>query len=418
MPAHSRTGVLTVFAPFALGFFLSYLFRVVNAVIAPDLIAALGIDPGELGLLTSAYFLAFVVTQVPLGVALDRWGPRRIEAALLVVAAAGALLFARASSLGELIAGRALIGIGVSACLMAPFKAYSRAFPSEQLPMIHGLQLAAGGVGALVATYPVEIALTITDWRGVFVALAVLTIAIAALIVTTVPRHDEASTTRTLRDQLRDMRAVYTSPSIIRLAPWPAISQASFLAVQGLWAGPWLRDVAGYSRSVTAFILMLVALAMITGYVTMGAIAARMERRGVSALVVMWGGMSVFALLLAVLIAPPGPHTPVVWVLVGYFGTSGTLAYAILSRRAPVAVAGMVNTAHNLLVFIAAFAAQWGVGEVIRSVGQTGPSAGRTVAHYSAAGYRMAFAVLLAALAAGMVWTVMARGLRRRSTAP
>src|SRR5512134_357876 len=115
---------LRIFIPFALGYFLSYLYRTVNAVLAPDLVRDLGLDPAGLGLLTSAYFFAFALAQLPIGILLDRYGPRRVEACLLLFAAAGALLFARATSLPELLLGRGLIGLGVAACLMAAFKAF------------------------------------------------------------------------------------------------------------------------------------------------------------------------------------------------------------------------------------------------------------------------------------------------------
>ena len=148
--------LLRVFIPFALGYFLSYLFRTVNAVIAPDLVRDIGVDPASLGLLTSAYFLTFAAFQLPLGVLLDRYGPRRVEAVLLLFAAAGAFAFARAETLNGLLLGRALIGLGVSACLMAAFKAYTLWFPKEKWPLVNGFQMAAGGLGALAATAPVE----------------------------------------------------------------------------------------------------------------------------------------------------------------------------------------------------------------------------------------------------------------------
>jgi sugar phosphate permease len=124
--------VLRIFLPFAGGYLLSYLFRSVNAVIAPDLSQALQLDARELGLLTSVYFLGFALTQIPLGILLDRFGPRRVEAVLLVVAAIGALVFAGSADLGQLIAGRALIGVGVSVCLMAAFKAFASWFAAER----------------------------------------------------------------------------------------------------------------------------------------------------------------------------------------------------------------------------------------------------------------------------------------------
>ena len=194
----SNTGTLIrVFLPFGLGYFVSYLFRTINAVIAPDLVRDLGIDPAGLGLLTSSYLLAFAAFQLPLGLLLDRFGPRRVEASLLLFAALGAFIFARAESLTGLLIGRALIGLGVSACLMAAFKAFTLWFPPERLPFANGVQMISGGAGALAATVPVATALAYTDWRGVFLATSLLTL-VAAIVVWYVvpeiklPGHEES----------------------------------------------------------------------------------------------------------------------------------------------------------------------------------------------------------------------------------
>ena len=158
--------LLRVFIPFALGYFLSYLLRVVNAVIAPDLVRDLGLSASDLGLLTSTYFLAFAAFQLPLGILLDRFGPRRTESVLLLFAAGGACIFAVSDDLSGLMFGRALIGLGTSACLMAAFKAYVMWFPKEQIPLINSFQMTVGGFGAITGTMPVEITLQLTDWRG------------------------------------------------------------------------------------------------------------------------------------------------------------------------------------------------------------------------------------------------------------
>ncbi len=187
----SPLSLVRIFIPFALGYFLSYLYRVVNAVIAPDLISEIGMGPSDLGLLTSAYFLTFAAFQLPLGMLLDHYGPRKTEASLLIFAALGAFVFALSTSTIGLIAGRALIGFGVSACLMAAFKAYSIWLPRERLPLVNGFQMAAGGLGALSGTVPVEAALSITDWRGVFQVLGLITLVAAAAIFFVVPKRDE-----------------------------------------------------------------------------------------------------------------------------------------------------------------------------------------------------------------------------------
>ena len=121
-----------------------------------------------LGLLTSAYFLSFALSQLPVGLALDRWGPRRVEAVLLLLAGGGAALFAVADNATQLTAARALIGLGVSSCLMAAFKANSLWYPLERLPAVNGWIFAVGGLGALAATTPAAALLPILGWRGLF----------------------------------------------------------------------------------------------------------------------------------------------------------------------------------------------------------------------------------------------------------
>ncbi len=396
--------MLRVFAPFALGYFLSYFYRVVNAVIAPNLVSDVGLDAGALGMLTSTYFLAFGLFQFPLGMLLDRYGPRRTEAGLLVFAAMGALVFARADGLVELTIGRALIGLGVSACLMAAFKAFVVWFPAPRLPLVNGLQMAAGGLGALAGTAPVELLLGVTDWRGVFTALAVCTFiaALAVFVLVPDPKHPRRSgDTGGLGGQLRGVTQVFGSPIFWRLAPWTVMSQASLLSIQGLWAGPWLRDVAGLDRDGVANTLALTAAAMIVGYVLLGALAERLGRRGVSPMRVAAAGMGVFMAVQVVLIAQWTAAVQPLWILFGFFGTTGIVPYAALSQSFPPHLAGRANTGLNLIVFLGAFAAQWSIGALIDLWPKT-PADG-----YAAAGYRAAFLLMLVLQLAGLLWYLL-----------
>ena len=162
--------------PFAAAYFLSYFFRSANAVIGPELARELGLSAGDLGLLTSTYLLAFCLAQLPLGMLLDRFGARRVETTLLVLAAAGAALFAMADGMSGPALARAIIGLGVSACLMAAFKAFSQWYPPERQASLTGWMMTAGGLGALAATAPLEALLHITGWREIFVLLAVATL--------------------------------------------------------------------------------------------------------------------------------------------------------------------------------------------------------------------------------------------------
>ncbi|MEJ5359643.1 MAG: MFS transporter [Desulfobacterales bacterium] len=394
-----RGGVfLRVLAPFALAYFLSYLFRVVNAVIAPDLVADLGIGPADLGLLTAAYFISFAAFQIPLGIFLDRFGPRRVEGLLLLLAAAGASLFARAEGLWGLVLGRAGIGLGVAAGYMAAIKAYTLWFPPASWPRINGLHLAAGGLGALSATVPVEAALRIADWRGVFSGLSVLSLAVAAVIGFAVPEKRPASPPEALSRQWRGIREVFTSPRFWRVVPLTVASQAAFMAVHGLWSGPWLRDVAGLDRPAVAGVLFWTAAAMTAGYVGIGWVTERLGRAGVAPLTAGAWGMALFMVVQGLLILAPRGWAAVLWALFGFIGTAGVIPYPALAMQFPPALAGRVSTGLNVLVFVATFAAQWGIGAVIALFPPEAPG------RYAPAGYRASLLLLLLFQAAGLLW--------------
>lgn len=402
---------LRVFVPFAAGYFLSYLYRVVNAVIAPDLVADLGIGPSALGLLTSTYFIAFASSQLPLGVLLDRFGPRRVEAFLLLFAGLGAYLFSRAETLTGLVAARAFIGFGVSACLMAAFKAYTLWFTKAQWPLVNGFQMAAGGLGALAATAPVEAALGVTDWRGVFMVLTGLTLLVAGVVYGVVPERSAGHGGEGFGDQLKGVKSVFTSMVFWRTAPLTTMSQAAFLSIQGLWAGPWLRDVAGLDRAAVAGVLLWVAVAMIAGFIGLGALAARLSRSGIGVLTTAVAGMGLFMAVQALVLMAPVTWTPWVWMLFGFFGTSGIIAYAGLSQQFALQLSGRVTTAVNLLVFIAAFAGQWAIGGIIERwpVGADGA--------YALAGYRTGFAIMLGFQILALIWFGLAGRITRRPAA-
>ena len=401
---------IRIVLPFALGYFLSYLYRSLNAVIAPDLIRDIGLDAGILGLLTSAYFLAFAAFQLPLGILLDRFGPRRCEAALLLFAALGALVFAQATSASGLIAGRALIGLGVSACLMAAFKAIRLWFPEDRLPLVNGIQMASGGLGALTATAPIEFALQLTDWRGVFLILAALTVAVALLVFTLVPeRAAPSGTSETLGEAIGGIGTIYTNADFWRLAPLTIMSQASMLAIQGLWSGPWLRDVAGFERDPLATVLLMIAAAMVTGFLGLGALAERLARHGIPTTTVAIVGMSCFMTVQACIIIGWRDVAVPLWVLFGFTATAGILPYAVLPQFFPAQLSGRVITALNMLVFGTAFAFQWGIGAIIDLWPKTAAGG------FALTGYRAGFGTVLALQAAALVWFLMAPRFARRT---
>ena len=398
--------VFQVFLPFGFAYFLSYLFRVVNAVIAPNLISDLGLTAADLGLLTSANFFAFAAFQLPLGILLDRYGPRKTEACLLLIAAAGALVFGLAGDTPGLIAGRAMIGFGTSACLMAALKAYAHWIPNDRLPLITGFHMATGGMGALVATKPVEMALGFTDWRGVFFLLAGLTVLASILLMILVPKRDRAVSTETWGELANGIRQVFHDPVFIRIAPTAVVVQSGYLGVQSLWSGPWLRDVAGLDQGAMADGLLGIAACMVIGFISMGALTDRLGKVGIQPMTVGMVGMTLFTLTLALIGLNTLPGTTYLWFAFGLFGTFGILPYTALSQAFPSNLTGRAVSGLNLMVFFGAFAVQWGIGAIISLWPEPAPG------HFAPEGYQWAFLILAGLQTAGLVWYAVYRKSR------
>ena len=394
--------MLVVFCPFAAGYFLSFFFRNVNAVISRDLAAEFSLAPSDLGFLTATYLLAFAAFQLPLGVLLDRYGPRRVVAALLCVAAAGALTFALARDFTTLSIGRALIGLGVSGCLMGAIKAFTLWFPLSRLATLNGLYLAAGGLGGLSATAPAEALLGPLGWRAMFFILAGLSVAAALLTFAVVPEKKLPGEGQTLRAQIAGFGEIFSSMPFWRIALPLVVCHSGYLTLQGLWLAPWLYDVAGQDRPAVAHYLLITAAAYTAGSIFFGAASDRLARAGLSRMTMFKLGLVVSLASFGLLAA--GVHTGLGALLAvyGFTAISASLAYSLLTPLFPPAMTGRVNTASNVLMFGISFAFQWGVGAVLKHY----PAAdGR----YAPEGYGVALSILAALQLATLAWLLPMR---------
>lgn len=385
---------LRIFLPFAAGYYFSYFLRNVNAVIAPELTRELGVSAADLGLLTSAYLLAFGAVQLPLGLALDRYGARRVESFLLLIAATGCALFAAGSTLTELALARALIGLGVSACLMASFKAFSQWFGLERQASLNAAIMAAGGLGALTASTPLSWAIPHFGWRAVFVALAVAGLLAAAGIFST-PEKPGSASPEPLRRQLAGLAELLASRAFWRYAPQSMLIIGGFLALQGLWAVPWLMNFSGLSRAAAAHHLLLMGSGMLVGFLGIAFGVAPLTRRGLSPLRLLQGGMGVGLLATLLIVLGVAPGEPL-WFIFGLVFSVGNLAYALLQAHFSPALAGRVNTALNLMVFVGAFCIQWGFGAMVDVLQAAG--------HTTRAAYQTTFGGLLVLQVASWLW--------------
>ena len=378
---------LRVFIPFACGYFLSFFFRNVTAIISKDLAGEFTLSPADLGFLTSTYLLAFAAFQLPLGVLLDRYGPRRVVAALLCSAAAGALTFSLASDLTTLSIGRALIGLGVSAGLMGAIKAFSIWFPLSRLATLNGLYLGVGGLGAFAATAPAEVLVEGLGWRGMFLVLSGLCVGAALLVFFIVPEKPLPGQGETLRAQIAGFRRVFGSFLFWRIAAPLVVGQGAYIALQGLWLGPWLYDVAGMDRHGVANTLLLTAFAYICGSVFFGVASDRLQQRRISRMAVYKAGLSISLAMLMLIAA--GAHSRAVLFIYAFTGISSAISYALLTPLFPPEMTGRLITTSNVMLFSLSFAFQWGIGAVLRLYPVVD---GR----YAAAGYATAFAILAA----------------------
>ena len=400
---------LRVFLPFALGYFISYFFRNVNAIIEADLVGDLGFSAASLGLLTSVYFISFASFQLPLGLLLDRFGPRRTESVLLIFAALGALIFSMAESLSGLILGRLLIGFGVSACLMASFKAYVLWFPPDRLPLMNGLQMVAGGLGAMSATVPLRTALEFTDWRGVFLILSGLTLLSALVLWLVYPEKEGSTGPVPMKKQLEGLKTVLTSRPFLAIAPLVMFSQSAQMAIQGLWAKPWLRDVAGLDEAECANHLMWMMAAMMAGFFLLGLLSERLyHARKISPVTVGVSAMAVFIVLQLLMALGWTAQPMLLMTAFSFFATAGILPYAGLSQIFPKALSGRVSTSLNLTVFLGAFAVQWGLGEIIN----LWPSEGKG---YAPESYGAAFGSLAVLQLFGLLWFIVLNAMKHKA---
>jgi MFS family permease len=394
--------LLAIFLAFAFAYFLSALLRAVTATLAPVFSQELGLGAADLGLLAGAYFLGFASMQLPLGAALDRFGPRRSQLALMGVAVLGCLGFAAASTLGSLIAARAAIGIGVAACLMAPLTAYRQwLVPGEQL-RANSWMLMSGSLGMVASTLPVQWLLPVLGWRGLFVVLALGLLLAMALIAWRVPSPAMTAppAARAAGVAQSEAQAGYGAivrhPLFVACAPMAVLLYGGMVAIQALWAGPWLTAVGGVDANAAARGLFVVNVAMLLAFASWGAVLPRLAARGFDAVRLMRRGLWLPFLVLGWILWLGPDATAWHWALWCVSCTTVTLSQPAIGAAFAAAQAGRALSAFNLLIFVGVFAVQWGLGLAIDAL----LAAGAT----PVAAYRGAFAGFGLAAAASWAW--------------
>lgn len=399
--------VWRVFAVFAAAHFLSYFFRSANAVIADDLTASLGLSPGQLGLMSSLFFGAFALAQLPFGSALDRYGARLTTSLLMLSGVAGALVFAFAPSLLWLGVGRALLGLGTAGILMGGLKALSQILPPRRFAAVTGMLTAVGSSGALVATAPLAALNRALGWRSIFAggaAVLLLSAAAVAAGARTAGARTAGARTAAPDPQGAVVRAgtfadIFGSLPFWRLAFMGFAVMGTTFAYQSLWAGPYLTDAAGLPPVVAGNVMLLPGIGLVLGFFVSGWLAQRFGLARVLATATL-----VMVLVQASLAAAAGRGLPALLLgallfLLTASGSFALLLYAQVNRLFRPQLTGRAVTAINLFMFLGGFALQWGIGAVVGRLARAGePAAYAAALALSAALCTLALAIYLPTL--------------------
>ncbi len=396
--AMSSAAGATMFLCFAFAYFFSALVRAVVATLAPVFSSEFGLTSADLGLLAGAYFLGFASMQLPLGSALDRFGPKRVLLGFLSLAVIGCVLFAAARSFAGLTAARAMIGMGVAACLMAPMTGYRRRFnPRAQLRAASWMFM-TGSTGMVASTLPVQWLLPQWGWRPLFWLLAMLFALAMVAIAWLVPRdappvpHSRGAE----GSAAGGYRQVFGHPSFLRLLPIGFFHYGGLLALQSLWIGPWLSRVCGWSPQEAAQGLFTLNVGMLLTFLGWGALVPRLYARGWTAqsLIARVLPLSLGVLVLAVVLGAQA--TTALWTLFCVASTPVSLAQPAIGQAFPAALAGRALSAYNLVIFAGVFALQWVIGgtiDMLSAAGWSVPSA-----------FRGAFALVALSCIASYLW--------------
>jgi MFS family permease len=384
MSAHHlpRRMAVVVFLAFALAYFFSALVRAITATLSPVLTQELGLQARDLGLLAGGYFFGFSLTQLPLGRWLDRHGPRRVILAFLSVAVLGCVAFAMADSFSGLLLARVLCGVGVSACLMAPLTGYRRWFNVTTQLRTNSWMLMTGSLGMVAATLPVQWLLPLWGWRALFVAMAVC-IALAMLGIRLLVPAWQRSAPAAHAGHADDggYGAVWRSRYFWRMTPIGFFSYGGMVAIQTLWAGPWMTQVAGWTALESATGLFAINLSMLTSFWLWGWITPNLARRGIHANQLIARGFPLSLLMLAVVVwVGPSAGAGAAALLAAFCvcSTFVSLAQPAIGMAFPSHLVGRALSAYNLVIFAGIFVVQWGIGlgvDLARGLGlQAGPA--------------------------------------------
>ncbi len=353
-----------IFFVFACGYFLSCLLRAITATLSPLLTSEFNLLAGDLGLLAGGYFLGFASMQIPLGYLLDKHGPKKIVSSFLLIAIIGTAAFSLAQNFSGLLISRVLIGIGVSACLMGPLTGYRIWFADEYQQRANSWMLMIASTGFVFSTLPVQILLPIFGWRWIFGVITILIFLVIILTLLFIPswKKDEQSNKEINTGSLSD---VWKNKFFRSTIPLGLFNYGGIMAVQTLWAGPWMIRVAGYDPLQSATGLFWINTTMLIAFFVWGYILPKINNLGMDTMKLMKFGLPISYLSLLIIIVSGESAGATHFIVYIFTSIVLTLTQPAVAMRFPTSLAGKSLTSFNLLIFLGTFIMQWGIGLVI-----------------------------------------------------
>lgn len=360
----TKNKAIVVFLVFALAYFISTLIRASTATLSPIFSQELGLKAGDLGLLAGGYFLGFAAMQLPNGIFLDKFGPKKIILFFLTIALFSTIAFSKSESFLSLLVSRILIGIGVSVCLMAPLTGYRRWLALDQQQRANAWMLMSGALGMLASTLPIQLLLPEIGWRNIFLILAGLILITIILIILIIPSWEKTETPIENKG-LSSYKTIWTHPYFLSLVPLGFFNYGGLQAIQTLWAGPWMTNVSGYTPIQAAINLFWLNLSMLITFFIWGFINPYFHKKGISTDKIIIAGVPLSFLALGFIIYSGTNVSGLHFALFLIASVFVSLAQPAVGMTFPNAIAGKALSSYNLVLFLGTFTVQWAIGVLI-----------------------------------------------------
>ena len=350
-----------IFFVFACGYFISALLRAITATLSPLLTSEFNLTAGDLGLLAGGYFLGFASMQIPLGYLLDKYGPKKIVSSFLIIAIIGTFAFSLAQNFAGLLISRILIGIGVSACLMGPLTAYRIWFADEYQQRANAWMLMVLSMGFVFSTLPVQILLPIIGWRWIFALVGILIFIVILMTFIFIPSW-KASEINEEDKKNKSLSVVWKNQFFISTIPLGLFNYGGMVAIQTLWAGPWMVRVSGYTPMESAVGLFWINTTMLIAFFIFGYILPKITKLGIETIKIIKLGLPISYLSLLIIIILGKDAGALFFTIYILTSIVLTLTQPAVALSFPTRIAGTSLTSFNLLIFVGTFIMQWGIG--------------------------------------------------------